>query len=65
MNKIKLLNEIVDVIHELKQHNKLSWSQKFLNLFRKRPIENIVLNKEREKVLHRRVVRLKRRLNGK
>lgn len=67
MNKIKTIVRIVDVIEELHEYNKLSRYQRFLNFWRKlfkmKPIENIVINPERRRVLERRVARLKRHLN--
>ncbi len=60
--------EMVKVIEELRSYNKLSLWQKIQNRFRPwfklKPIENIVINPEREKVLKKRIAKLKKRIDG-
>lgn len=67
-NKIKSVNRIIDVIEELHGYNKPTLWMRFLNfwrkLFKKKPLENIVINEERKRVLERRVRRLKKKING-
>lgn len=68
MDKLKGVKKIVDIIDELHKYNHPTRWMRFLNWFRVRfkmaPLERLVIDPRREKVLKRRVIRIKKKMYG-
>jgi len=67
MNNLKNIKKLAKVIRELHRCNKLSRWQRFTNkirvFFKYKPIENVVLDPERRKVLEKKVAKITKRIN--